>query len=156
MILFRNGFAPTLELVLFRGQLDTWLTHNCHPDDTRSPSNLRLGKPARKHHSQLSTKCFWELTPHLLSLSRLRKIVPEKHHLYSAVQALSHVGDMPSWHGTSCDPRPEPGQVGSRVVRFLEVIHSLEMWLQALCKTTPLRSSTGFNDALVLCAKSQD
>ena len=32
---------------------------------------------------------------------------------------------MPSWHDTSYDPRPEPGQVGSRVVRFLEVLHSL-------------------------------
>ena len=40
------------------------------------------------------------------------------------------VDDMPSWHDTSYhsyDPRPEPGQVGSRVVRFLEVLHFLEM-----------------------------
>ena len=72
--------------------LDTGLTHDCHPEHTRSPSNIRLGKPVRKHHSLLNTQCFGEFTPHQLSLSRLRKIVPEEHHLYSAVQAQTSPG----------------------------------------------------------------
>ena len=90
--LFRNGFSPTLELALFRRRLDKWLTHDCHPENTRSPSNVRLGKPARKHHSLLNTQCFGEFTPHQLSLSRLRKMVPEEYHLYSAVQAQTSPG----------------------------------------------------------------
>ena len=37
-------------------------------------------------------QCFGEFTPHQLSLSRLRKIVSEKHHLYSALQAQTSPG----------------------------------------------------------------
>ena len=40
----------------------------------------------------LNTQCFGEFTPHQLSLSRLRKIVPEEHHLYSALQAQTSPG----------------------------------------------------------------
>ena len=54
-------------------------------EHTGSPLYLPLGKPARKHHSLLNTHCFGEFTPHQFSLSRLRKIVPEEHHLYSAL-----------------------------------------------------------------------
>ena len=37
-------------------------------------------------------QCFGEFTPHQLSLSRQRKIEPEKHHLYTALQAKSSPG----------------------------------------------------------------
>ena len=57
-----------------------------------SQSNRPLGKPARKHHSLLNTQCLGEFTPHQLSLSRLRKIVPEEHHLCSAVQSQTSPG----------------------------------------------------------------
>ena len=59
----------------------------------RSPSNRPLGKPARKHHFLLNTQCFGEFTPHQLNLSRLRKIMSEEHHLYSArLQAQASPG----------------------------------------------------------------
>ena len=57
---------------------------NSHLTDSRLPSRaleksietqVSLGKPARKHHSLLNTKCFGEFTSHQLSLSRVRKIV---------------------------------------------------------------------------------
>ena len=94
-IICKKGFAPhTVARAIPPTLLDTWLTHDCHPEHTRSPSNLRLGKPARKHHSLLNTQCFGEFTPHQLSLSRLRKIVPEEHHLYihSALKAQASPG----------------------------------------------------------------
>ena len=92
-IICKKGFAPhTGARAIPPTLLDTWLTHDCHSEHTRSPSNLRLGKPARKHHSLLNTQCFGEFTPHQLSLSRLRKIVPEEHHLYSALQAQTSPG----------------------------------------------------------------
>ena len=58
---------------------------NSHLTDTRSPLNNSLGKPARKHHSLLDTQCFLEFTPHQLTLSRLRKIEPEEHRLYTVL-----------------------------------------------------------------------
>ena len=42
--------------------------------------------------SLLNTQCFGDFTPHQLSLSRLRKIVPERHHLYTALQAKPSPG----------------------------------------------------------------
>ena len=57
----KKGFAPhTGARAIPPTLLDTWLTHDCHPEHTRCPSNLRLGKPARKHHSLLNTQCFGE------------------------------------------------------------------------------------------------
>ena len=71
-IICKKGFAPhTGARAIPPTLLDTGLTHDCHPEHTRSPSNLRLGKPARKHHSLLNTQCFGEFTPHQLSLSNL-------------------------------------------------------------------------------------
>ena len=79
---------PTWEFVVFLPiWILIWLTHDCNPEQTISPSNRPLGEHARKHHSLLNAQCFGEFTPHQLGLSRPRKIVPEEHHLYSTLQA---------------------------------------------------------------------
>ena len=122
----KKGFAPhTGACAIPPTLLDTWLTHNCHSEHTRSPSILRLGKPPRKHHSLLNTQCFGEFTPHQLSLSRLRKIVPEEHHLYSALQAQTSPG-IQTYRDAPFSARQTPREhcVSSRVWCFLEGLPS--------------------------------
>ena len=107
MILFRNGFAPTLELALFCRQLDTSLTNNCHPENRkpkhRRSRNLYFVVPsAGVRLAGLAVKALWMTEGHLRLFSPSRSdnwltLLSGVYEVFVALETECIPGDVCAW-----------------------------------------------------------